>query len=115
MAILRHLISLVWNLFMENRILKNFLVGLILFLMGAGVAWAFTLLFGFERLRSVVGVGYLQTYILKKIILLVVPWAYPSTRGLTEKGWMRKLLLLIGIVVFVGDVMFWTAAALGVI
>ena len=42
MAILRHLISLVWNLFMENRILKNFLVGLILFLMGAGVAWAFT-------------------------------------------------------------------------
>lgn len=115
MAILRHLISLVWNLFMENRILKNFLVGLILFLMGAGVAWAFTWLFGFERLRSVVGVGYFLTYLLAIIFLFVVPWAYPSTRGLTEKGWMRKLLLLIGIVVFVGDVMFWTAAAFGVI
>lgn len=115
MAILRHLISLVWNLFMENRILKNFLVGLILFLMGAGVVWAFTWLFGFERLRPVVGVGYFLTYLLTIIFLFVVPWAFPSTRGLTEKGWMRKLLLLIGIVVFVGDVMFWTAAALGVI
>lgn len=100
---------------MENRALKNFLVGIVLFLMGAGSIWAFTWLFGFERLRPVVGVGFFLTYLLSIILLFVVPWAFPSTRGLTEKGWMRKLLLLIGVAVFIGDAVFWTAAALGVI
>lgn len=114
-SILRHSLSLVWNLFMENRDRKNFLVGIILFLMGAGAIWLFTWMIGVEHLRPVVGVTYLLTYLLSIFFLILVPWAFPSTRGMTEKGWMRKLLLLIGIAALVGDAMFWTAAALGVI
>lgn len=102
-----------WAQIMNNRILSLFVVGLALFLLGAVSIYAFTEFFGFQRLRSESGAGYVISFLIVIFSTIVVPWGFPSLSGWYLRPKVKKFLVVGAGLAVIGDVVYWAVAALG--
>lgn len=107
------LIDRLFPMLMKNPALSVAVVGVVSFLGGAGALYAFTWMFGFERLRSILGAVFVLSFFVGLFATVIAPWAFPSLRGWYSRPIGKKIVFIVLLVFLLADVVFWGAVALG--
>ena len=111
--ILLVLVERVMDRVMNNRVLSGFVLGMVLLFLGMTFLYAFTEMFGFERLRNETGAVFVISALLTVFAMKVVPWGFPSLSNWYRRPSVRKVLVVLLGLALVVDALYWTLAALG--